>query len=94
MITHSTEIQEALISPSREIQAQVEHLRGANPKGKYTGNDNIKEFTIERQCEDSKFFGFGVVHKLTLSLLDKDKKLDFQVGDWLNVYIGLKGFAL
>lgn len=44
----------------------------------YTHEDFIKDITIEREGEMGKFFGFGIGQKLSLTLSDKYRELDYK----------------
>lgn len=46
-----------------------------------TSEDHIKSIKVERTSESGKFFGFGVAHKATLKLIDKDSQLDYLTTD-------------
>ena len=52
-------------------------------------NNKIVDIEIQRAGELSKFFGFGVSHKTTIKLLDKERKLNINKGDYFRLEIGL-----
>lgn len=47
--------------------------------------ERLKELSIERVGADSKFFGFGISHKLSIDLLNKENDLTVQAGNKINV---------
>jgi hypothetical protein len=53
---------------------------------KYT--DRLQSIDIERAGEEGKFFGFGVSHKATITLQDKDRELDITTANAFKVYFG------
>lgn len=53
-----------------------------------TCSDRIMSLKIERIGQNSKFFGFGILHKLTLNLLDLDNTLVVVKGNNFKVYAG------
>ena len=53
-----------------------------------TCSDRILELTIERTGQNSKFFGFGILHKLNIKLLDLNRTLNVSKGNTFKVYAG------
>lgn len=45
--------------------------------GSFTNHDKLLEFTMERVCDENKFFGFGVSHKVNIKISDKDREYTF-----------------
>lgn len=65
--------------PSRQISAVVELYNSSTFTGIYdssTKGSPIKKIVIDRIGEEGKLFGFGISHKLTLNLQDKDRQID------------------
>lgn len=55
----------------------------------YSNRDNLKSYTIERTGGNSKFFGFGIPHKLKLVLVDKDREIYPSIGDKIELQSGI-----
>lgn len=73
MIYNNAEILAALASPVREVSFTAWLYDGDNQVDVYTKNDRLISLTIEKVGNDSKFFGYGVCHKLNIKLIDKDR---------------------
>lgn len=58
-----------LTSPVRKISMYVWLYSNGEYLG-VLGDSMVKEITVERVGEDSKFFGYGVCHRLNLKLID------------------------
>jgi len=66
----------ALKAPSRAVEGRA-YVYNTDGSTAYTfrHDDYLKEFTIERLGDNSKFFGFGVSHKANIKVLDKEREL-------------------
>jgi hypothetical protein len=65
------------------------------PYKNYTNNDRVKQLTVERTGDTSKFFGFGVCQKANLHLVDKDREIDIKAStDAFKPYIGIKNGSI
>ena len=81
------------IYPNMYIQAAnayitAEYKSKATDITTFTYKDALKEATIERIGEESKFFGFGVAQKLNLKLLDKERVIKSTTAHSLQIYFG------
>ena len=94
MISISNNISNMLDQPARQIKARVELYDNSTLQdGDYNlvllntfpSNGALKEIKVERTGEEGKFFGFGVCHKLTMELLDKDREINITQGQLLEV---------
>ena len=88
MITNEI-ISNALVAPTRKVQAKVELYSGSTLAQTFTYDGAIQEINIDRVGENGKFFGFGICQKLTLKLRDKDRQINIVKDDKLKVYFGL-----
>ena len=70
----------ALSSPIRQVEARIEVVRGASPLATWTAKDKLRSLTIERLGETGKFFGFGIVHKLTANIIDTNREVSLDDG--------------
>ena len=89
MITLSSKYNEAIGSPRRSVKSKVELYNGSTLVSTFTQSDAISNITIDRVGDDSKFFGFGVSHKLSLQLLDKPRAIEIPKTSALKTYLGL-----
>lgn len=89
MITLSNKYNEAIGSPRRSIKSKVELFDGSTLVSTFTQNDAISNITIDRVGDDSKFFGFGVSHKLNLQLVDKPRAINIPKTSSFKTYLGL-----
>lgn len=74
-------------SPVRQVKAKVELYLGSTLIDTYTYRDKLISFKIERIGEDSKFFGFGMIQKLNVHLIDKDRNLNITTSNSFKVYL-------
>jgi hypothetical protein len=76
-------------SPVRKLMGRVEVYNGSTLTLICGCHDRLKEFTVERMGE-SKFFGYGICHKLNVKLLDKDRELNISTANSLEVEFGIE----
>ena len=62
------------LSSSSKINAKVELYEGSTLVAACTCNDRLQDFKVER-IGQNKFFGFGIVHKLSINLIDLERNL-------------------
>ncbi len=99
MISISEKVSNMLGQPARQISARVElyqcsALQNDNYNRTlletFTNADVLQEFKVERIADDGKFFGFGVCQKLTVKLMDKDRRIHIFKGQVLEVSYGVE----
>ena len=90
MLTTSNSFKTAITAPKRSIKAKAELYNGSALAATYTQNDYIKSIDIDRVGEDSKFFGFGVSHKMNIKLIDVNRDKDISTTNSFISYIGLE----
>ena len=83
MISNETHLVE-INSPRQKIQAGVELYRGSTLQTTCTCADVLSDFAVERVGE-GKFFGFGIVHALKVSLIDINRELTIDSGITIRV---------
>ena len=76
-------------SPVRYVRGRVELYSGSTLLNTFKHTDLLKSFTIERVGDNNKFFGYGVVHKLNVKVLDKDRQLSITTANSLDVAFGI-----
>ena len=88
MLSTTALYREKINAPKRSFQVSL--YLYINDTLTYLFQDNkIVDIEIQRAGELSKFFGFGVSHKTTIKLLDKERKLNINKGDYFRLEIGL-----
>lgn len=89
MLNAESYYHEMINNVSREIRARVELLDGSTLLNTFTYDGALQSFTVERLGDSSKFFGYGICQKLTVKLRDKDRSINIQKGQSLDVAIGV-----
>ena len=89
MITMKECFPEMINAPAREIGARVELFEGSTLIDVFEHTGALKEFSVERMGEDGKFFGFGVCQKLEAKLADKERKINVNKNNYLEVEFGV-----
>ena len=75
-------------APSK-LKARVELYNGSTLLNNYSEDDYLQGINIERVGEESKFFGFSVCHKITVTLGDYEKNVDATGANLLKVAYGV-----
>ena len=91
MIQATQNIVNAIINPVREIKASVELYEGSTLVETCHCNDRLIKFTIERIGDESKFFGFGIIQKLNVHLIDKERTLNVSTANTIKVAFAFPG---
>lgn len=86
MIYNNAEMLEALTAPVRNIGISADLYEGDTYITSFTDKDRVISLTMERVGEDSKFFGYGVCHKINLKLLDKDRELSITTANSFELF--------
>ena len=98
MITVNESIINTLSAPARRIDARVELYKcsalqndGYNREllATFCGDGALMDFKVERVADDGKFFGFGICQKLTVNLRDKERAININKGQVLEVSFGI-----
>lgn len=77
MLSASTNIVNMTDSPVRKITARVEVYNASALVDTFTYSDKLISVSIERVCEEGKFFGFGICQKLNVKILDSNREVDY-----------------
>ena len=74
-------------SPVRNIEGRA-YVYAADGSTAYTfrKDDYLKEFTIERIGDNSKFFGYGIMHKANLKAIDINRVLAVSTANHIQPY--------
>lgn len=79
-----------LEAPARQLTGKVEAYAAstsATPQT-YLPTGNLVSFKVDRTCENSKFFGFGVPQKAEVVLLDTNRTINKNLVNTLKLYHG------
>lgn len=90
MLTVTNNYKEAIKASKRKLAAKLELYEGSSLVATYTQNDAIKSVTVERVAEDSKFFGFGVIHKANIKLIDVTRTKNISTQNYFKIYLGIE----
>lgn len=82
----SNAFKEAMVNPYRVIKASLKLSNGAV----YTEKDAIKSLDIQRIGDSSKFYGFGVCHRLNVKLIDLDNIIEPETGSSMRIELGIQ----
>ena len=77
----------------RRVKAKALHYSSGALANTFTENNRIKSIEIQRVGENSKFFGFGISHRLNIKLIDINRELNFTTSDYFSVSIGLEEYT-
>lgn len=77
-------------SVAREFKGRVELLEGSTLLQVFKHDDALQGFTIEKAGDNTKFFGYGICQKATVKLRDKDRAINIQKGQVLQIAHGVE----
>ena len=90
MQTTTTNYKNSVKASMRIVDARAELYNGSALVATYTKENAIKSITIDRTAEDSKFFGFGVIHKVNVKLIDVTRAINITTANHFKISIGFK----
>lgn len=91
IITTTQNYVDKITSPVRTIKARVAFFEDATLTNPTYYDDRLIELSIERVGEDGKFFGFGIVQKAKIKLIDKNRELNFTTDNRIKIYPTIDG---
>ena len=77
MITVSSDISNMINSPVRKIGVKVELYLGSTLVDVFKYDNKLVNTSVERICEEGKFFGFGICQHAKVKLLDKNREINY-----------------
>ena len=86
----SEAVKKMITSKVRKIKAKVELYDGSTLVDTYYSNKKIKNFTIERIGDESKFFGYGICQRLNIHLIDTQRAINITTANHFKVYLGIE----
>ena len=69
-----------LNSPVRTIQGRVSVYDGGTLTHTMDSDDALKSITVERLGDNTKFFGYGIMHKLNFKAIDISREISIAAG--------------
>ena len=89
MITATQSVIDMINSPVRKTTAKVEVYSASTLVATFSYDDNLESISIERACEEGKFFGFGICQRLVVKLRDLNRDINYITPQHtLKVYFG------
>lgn len=89
MITFSKS--DMINSPVRNIQARVEVYEADTLAFTFNYNDKLINFTVERVCEEGKFFGFGICQHMKVEIIDTNREVNLTTANSVKIAFGIDG---
>ena len=99
MISVNEKVSKMLSQPARRISARVELYNCSTLQNDdynrtlldtFTSDGALIEFKVDRITDDGKFFGCGICQKLTVKLMDRDRMIEVERGQILEVSYGVE----
>lgn len=72
-------------SPVRSVYAGVEVYNSSTLLHSFTDSDRLKAFSIDRQGDNDKFFGFGICQRINFKLIDINREIDLSTSNHIRV---------
>lgn len=76
-------------SPVRFMRGRVELYEGSTLLTTFKHTDYLKSFNVERVGDSSKFYGFGVCHRLNVKVMDKERQFNITTANTLDIAFGV-----
>ena len=76
------------LSSMSMVKAKVDLYKGSTLVKTFTCGDALSDFTVTREGDTCKFFGFGICHKLDLNLIDLDRELTVTKENTVEIGLG------
>jgi hypothetical protein len=75
-----------LKNPLRQIAAKAEQYNGSAFVNTFAHNGDLKEITIDKVGDNTKFFGYGVSQKVNIKVRDTERKYGATTQDHFKIY--------
>lgn len=89
MIIANTNYSNMFNSVAREFVGRVELLEGSTLLDVFEYDGALQSFTIEKTGDNTKFFGYGICQKATVKLRDKERLIEINKGQGLQIAHGI-----
>lgn len=92
MLQVSDGFKQAMVAPVRRFEAVADfRLNEENPSEvkRFTQDDKIKNLEVQRVGDNSKFFGYGICHRLNIHLVDLEDAIAPLSNSPIKVYMGI-----
>ncbi len=90
MIAMTNNYNDAINASKRIVKAKAELFDDSALVATYTQNDAIKSIKIDRIGVDSKFFGFGISHKMNIKLIDVNREINLTTNNFFKIQLGIQ----
>lgn len=90
MINVKNNFNDMIDSVAREFRGRVELLNGSTLLDIFTYDGALQSFTVEKTGANDKFFGYGVCQKATVKLRDKERKINIEKNQGLQIAYGVE----
>ena len=87
------EFNSLISNPVRYVSAEVGLYNSSTLEQTFNQYYALKELTIDRVADESKFFGFGICQRLNIKLIDKERYLNISTANSLAVSFGVGAVA-
>lgn len=74
---------------AREFVGRVELLEGSALINVFEHDGALQSFTVEKAGDNTKFFGYGICQKATVKLKDKERAINVEKGQGLQIAHGI-----
>lgn len=78
-----------LNSPVRTIQGRVSVYNGGTLTYQLDSEDALQSITVERLGDNTKFFGYGIMHKINFKCRDISREINIEAGSKATTYFGV-----
>lgn len=89
MIIAKQSIRDMINAPARKFGARAELYNGSALVQIFSYTDALKEFTVDRVGDESKFFGYGICQRLNVRLLDPARQLNITTANTFEIEFGV-----
>lgn len=83
--------QSIINSPVRGIRGRVEVYEASTLIHTFYPEDKLIEFSVERECEEGKFFGFGICQSINIKLIDTNREINLSTSNTIKISYNVSG---
>lgn len=94
LLKNDTNFYSSMTSSVRHLASWVQVFDNTAQLATYSKNDALKSWEIQRVGDGSKFFGFGICHRLNVKLRDVERQINISTKNHLKVFICPEGYNL
>lgn len=94
LLKNDTNFYSSMTSSVRHLASWVQVFDNTAQLATYSKNDALKSWEIQRVGDGSKFFGFGICHRLNVKLRDVERQINITTANHMKVFICPEGYNL